>query len=318
MTAAPAPTVHAGATRRRRRGVAYLAVRLGLLAMILNGLFPALWLLLTSLKSEDELTRIPITYLPEHATLHNYLDVFQQNPFARFLLNSAVVSVVATLVCVLFAALAGYALARLHLRGRRAILTAIVMTSMFPALVMLVPLYRLFVGVEVPGLSPLAHYLHAMGWGFMPSSVSTPNLLNTYWALIIPYVALSLPITTLILTSFFQLIPEDLEAAATVDGASRLGALFRVVAPLSAPGMVTAGIIAFVNSWNEFLLALTFNTAMTMRTVPVGITLYQGQFAFPWAVISAAITIGIVPLVLLILFFQQRIISGLTAGGVKG
>jgi len=314
-SAAPVP---ARRPRRPRRGFGYLAARLGLLLMIVNGLFPAVWLLLTSLKREDELTHIPITYLPDHATVLNYLEVFRQNPFARFLLNSAVVSVVATLVCVLFAALAGYALARLQLRGRRAILTAIVMTSMFPALVMLVPLYRLFVGVQVPGLSGLFGYLHAMGWGFMPQAVTTPNLLNTYWALIIPYVALSLPITTLILTSFFQLIPEDLEAAATVDGATRVGALFRVVAPLSAPGMVTAGIIAFVNSWNEFLLALTFNTAMNMRTVPVGITLYQGQFAFPWAVISAAITIGIVPLVLLILFFQQRIISGLTAGGVKG
>jgi len=148
--------------------------------------------------------------------------------------------------------------------------------------------------------------------------VTTPNLLNSYWALIVPYVALSLPIATMILTSFFQLIPDDLEAAATVDGASRLGALFRVIMPLSAPGMVTAAIIVFVNSWNEFLLALTFNTAVEMRTVPVGITFYQGQFSFPWAVISAAVTLGVVPLVLLIVFFQQRIISGLTAGGVKG
>ncbi len=300
------------------RRLGYVAVRLGLALMILNGLFPAIWLLLTSLKTENELTQIPITYLPQHITLQNYVHVFTQNPFGRFLLNSAVVSLVATLLCVLFASLAGYALARLRLRGRRALLTAIVMTSMFPALVMLVPLYRLFVGVAVPGLSQLFAYLHAMGWGFMPSTVMTPNLLNTYWALIIPYVALSLPITTLILTSFFQLIPEDLEAAATVDGSTRVGALFRVVAPLSAPGIVTAGIIAFVNSWNEFLLALTFNTATTMRTVPVGITLYQGEFAFPWALISAAVTLGIVPLVLLILFFQQRIISGLTAGGVKG
>ncbi len=304
--------------RGPRRRVRYVVVRLGLLLMIVNGLFPAVWLFLTSLKSENELTRIPITYLPLHATLHNYGSVFTENPFGRFLLNSAVVSLAATLVCVLFASLAGYALARLRLRGRRAILTSIVMTSMFPALVMLVPLYRLFVGVEVPLLTPLFGYLHALGWGFLPTTLMTPNLLNTYWALIIPYVALSLPITTLILTSFFQLIPEDLEAAATVDGTSRVGALFRVVAPLSAPGVVTAGIIAFVNSWNEFLLALTFNTATTMRTVPVGITLYQGEFAFPWALISAAVTIGIVPLVLLILFFQQRIISGLTAGGVKG
>ncbi|HEX7004081.1 MAG TPA: carbohydrate ABC transporter permease [Trueperaceae bacterium] len=275
--------------------------RLGLVLVILNGLFSSVWLILTSFKEEGELTRLPITYLPQDPTWSNYVAVFTENPFARFMLNSAVVSLAATIVCVLFAALAGYALARLRLPGRRLILTAIVISSMFPALVLLVPLYRMFVGFEIPGLA----------W-------FTPNLLNTYWALIIPYVALSLPIATLILTSFFQLIPDELENAATVDGATRVGALFRIVAPLSAPGVVTAAIIVFVNSWNEFLLALTFNSAQAMRTVPVGITLYQGEYSFPWAVISAAVTLGILPLVALIIFFQQRIISGLTAGGVKG
>ena len=281
----------------------YVAV----LLVIVNGLFPAIWLLLTSFKTDGELRQLPITYLPENFTLQNYVSVFSENPFGRFLLNSAVVSVVATLLCVLFAGLAGYALGRLNMPGRRVLLTLIVMTSMFPALVLLVPLYRLFVGVEIPWLSTL-----------FGSPIFTPNLLNTYWALIIPYVALSLPIATLILTSFFQLIPADLESAALVDGCTRISALFRIVAPVSAPGIVTAAIIVFVNSWNEFLLALTFNTSLQMRTVPVGITLYQGEYAFPWAIISAAIMLGVLPLVLLIIFFQRRIISGLTAGGVKG
>jgi multiple sugar transport system permease protein len=278
-----------------------------LLLVVVNGLFPAVWLLLTSFKPSGELRQLPITYWPETFTVQNYVSVFTENPFGRFLLNSAFVSVAATLLCVLFAALAGYALGRLNLPGRRALLTLIVMTSMFPALVLLVPLYRLFVGVEIPFLSEI-----------FGSPIFTPNLLNTYWALIIPYVALSLPIATLILTSFFQLIPADLESAALVDGCTRVSALFRVVAPVSAPGIVTAAIIVFVNSWNEFLLALTFNTTLAMRTVPVGITLYQGEYAFPWAIISAAIMLGVLPLVVLIIFFQKRIISGLTAGGVKG
>lgn len=295
-----------------------ILTNLGLVVLIIGGIFPAAWLFLTSLKSDGELVRLPITYLPDAPTLVAYLEVFQQNPFARFLANSFVVSISATLVCVLFAGLAGYALARLNVPGRKWIMSGIVMTSMFPALVLLVPLYRTFVGVEIPFLTALVGYLEALGLGGMPDSVRTPNLLNTYWALILPYVAISLPIATLILTSFFQLIPEDLESAAMVDGASRTGALFRIVAPLSAPGVVTAGIIVFVNSWNEFLLAFTFNTNQSMRTVPVGIVLYQGEFSFDWSIISAALTLGIVPLVLLILFFQQRIISGLTAGGVKG
>lgn len=311
-----------------RRGLGErLFLGVALVLMIANGFFPAAWLLLTSFKPEGELTRLPITYLPQSPTLQNYVEVFTSNPFALFLRNSFVVSTVATAVCVLFAALAGYALGRLRLPGRRLVLTGIVMTSMFPALVLLVPLYRVFRGMDLPLLTPLYQSLQRLYNAIFPTfgleaaqlaEVATPNLLNTYWALIIPYVALSLPIATLILTSFFQLIPDDLEAAATVDGASRLGALFRVIMPLSAPGIVTAAIIVFVNSWNEFLLALTFNTALEMRTVPVGITFYQGEFAFPWAVISAAVTLGIVPLVVLIILFQQRIISGLTAGGIKG
>jgi multiple sugar transport system permease protein len=303
----------------RRAGLpTRIAITVGTLLLILNGTFPLIWMILTSLKRERELIRVPITYLPAEPTLQNYVQVFEQLPFARFMLNSAVVSVSATLVCVLIAALAGYALGRLAMPKRRVMLTGIVMTSMFPALVLLVPLYRMFLGTEVPVISALVGLLHDLGMAFLPSSVVGPNLLNSYWALIIPYVALSLPIATLILTSFFQLIPADLESAALVDGCTRVQALFRVIAPISAPGVVTAAIIIFVNSWNEFLLALNFNTALSMRTVPVGITMYQGEFAFPWAVISAAITIGVLPLVVLILLFQQRIISGLTAGGVKG
>jgi multiple sugar transport system permease protein len=295
-----------------------IAITIGTLLLILNGTFPLLWMFLTSLKDENELIRTPITYLPEVVVVKNYLQVFAQLPFARFMLNSAIVSITATILCVFIAALAGYALGRLRMPHRRALLTAIVVSSMFPALVLLVPLYRLFLGVEIPLLSPLIGFLHDLGLAFLPSEVRTPRLLNTYWALIIPYVALSLPIATLILTSFFQLIPKDLESAALVDGCTRVEALWRVIAPVSAPGLVTAAIIIFVNSWNEFLLALTFNTDRLMRTVPVGITMYQGEFAFPWATISAAITVGVLPLVVLILLFQRKIIAGLTAGGVKG
>ena len=303
---------------RRHAPLTRVAVVLGTALLVINGTFPLVWMMLTSLKDENELIRIPITYLPVEPTLRNYAQVFQNLPFDRFMLNSAIVAVTSTVVCVFIAALAGYALGRLNMPYRRALLTLIVTTSMFPALVLLVPLYRMFLGMDVPLLSPLVAFLHDLGMRFMPTEVRTPNLLNTYWALIIPYVALSLPIATLILTSFFQLIPRDLESAALVDGCTRVQALFRVIAPVSAPGVVTAAIIIFVNSWNEFVLAMNFNTAMSMRTVPVGITMYQGEFAFPWATISAAITVGVLPLVALILVFQQKIIAGLTAGGVKG
>jgi multiple sugar transport system permease protein len=144
------------------------------------------------------------------------------------------------------------------------------------------------------------------------------GLLNTYLALILPYAVLSMPVCTLVMASFFQEIPPDLEAAAMIDGCSRVGALFKVVIPLSAPGVFTAAILAFVNAWDEFLLALTMMNRVSMRTLSVGITLYQGEYAFPWPLISAALIVAIVPISLLIAVFQERVVGGLTAGGVKG
>jgi multiple sugar transport system permease protein len=144
------------------------------------------------------------------------------------------------------------------------------------------------------------------------------GLLNSYTALVLPYIVLNLPVCTLVLVSFFQSIPKDLENAAMIDGCTRLGALWRVVVPLAAPGVFTAGILAFVNAWDEFLLALSLNSSASMRTLPVGITLYQGEFTFPWPIISAALIVAIVPIAVLIAVFQERVVGGLTQGGLKG
>ena len=279
-------------TRERDKTVwQRLLVVFALLVLVVNGVYPLVWIFLTSIKNELELTQVPITYLPQTPDFGNYAQVFKAQPFARFFLNSLVISSLSTILCVNVAALAAYALARLRLRYRRVISIIIVVASMFPVVSLIVPLFQIMRG---------------LGW------------LNTYWALIVPYATFSLPISTLVLTAFFQGIPEDLESAAMIDGCSRFGALWRIIVPLAAPGVVTAAILAFVNSWNEFLLALTFNSAPDMKTVPVGVMLYQGEFTFPWPLISAAIIITIIPIVVLILVFQRRIISGLTAGGVKG
>jgi multiple sugar transport system permease protein len=143
------------------------------------------------------------------------------------------------------------------------------------------------------------------------------GILNTWWALVLPYTVLSMPVCTLVLASFFQDIPHDLESAAMIDGCSRFGALWRIVVPLSAPGVFTAAILAFVNAWDEFLLALTFANRVEVRTLPVGITLYQSEFAFPWPLISAALIVALIPITVLIAVFQERVVSGLTAGGLK-
>jgi len=179
----------------------------------------------------------------------------------------------------------------LNLRRRQWVLTAIVASSMFPIITLLVPIFE---------------------------TMRSLNLLNTYTALVIPYTVINMPVCTLVLVSFFQSIPRDLENAAMIDGCSRVGALWRIVLPLAAPGVFTAGILAFVNAWDEFLLALSLNSAAAMRTAPVGIAMYQGEFTFPWPVISAALVVTVIPVALLIVFFQERVIGGLTQGGLKG
>ena len=261
------------------------------LVLVVNGLFPALWILLTSFKTEAELTQKPITWLPHAATLRNYVQAFSDQPLLTFLFNSFMVALLSTALTLLVSVLAAYALARLNLRFRGLIMSVIIAVSTFPLVTLLVPLFE---------------------------TMRALNLLNSWTALILPYTVLSLPVCTLVLTSFFEGIPRDLENAAMIDGCTRFGALFRVVVPLSAPGVFTAGILAFVNAWDEFLLALSFNSNPALRTLPVGIQLYQGEFAFPWPVISAALVVGIVPVAILIVIFQERVVSGLTAGGIKG
>jgi multiple sugar transport system permease protein len=259
--------------------------------IVINGFFPAVWILLTSFKPELELVRKPITYLPHDFTLQNYVQVFAQQPLGLYLLNSVVVATASTILTLVVSAFAAYAIARLRLRHRDLILAAIIASSTFPLVTLLVPIFE---------------------------TMRTLGLLNTYPALILPYVVLSLPVCTLVLVSFFQSIPRDLENAAMIDGATRFGALWRVVVPLAAPGVFTAGILAFVNSWDEFLLALSLNSAVRMRTLPVGIALYQGEFTFPWHIIAAALVVAIVPIAVLIALFQERVVGGLTSGGMKG
>lgn len=259
--------------------------------IVVNGFFPALWILLTSLKSETELWEKPITYWPHTVVFSNYVYIFKEQPLLRYIWNSLVVASLSTLFALLVSVCAAYAIARLRFPCKRLILIGLVVPGMFPQVTLLVPLFEI---------------------------MSNLQLLNSYSALVLPYTVLNLPICTLLLVSFFQSIPQDLENAAMIDGCTRVGALWRIVVPLAAPGVFTAAILAFVNAWDEFLLALSFNSSLSMRTLPVGIAFYQGEFTFPWPVISAALIVAIVPIAVLIIVFQERVVSGLTQGGLKG
>jgi multiple sugar transport system permease protein len=254
-------------------------------------LAPYAWTLFTSFKTERELYQFPVTYWPHRPTIINYVQVFTQNPFGRFLLNSTVVTVTSTVLCLSIASLAAYAFARLTFRGREVLLVGLLVVAMIPLITVIVPLYIL---------------------------VRNLGLLNSYTGLIAPYITYSLPVAIFILTAFFREIPHELEEAALIDGCTRLNTLWRIIAPLASPGLITAGIIVFVYTWNEFLVALTLTSTTDVRTITVGIALYRGEFTFPWGVISAAVMLATIPIMTLILLGQRLVIRGLTAGAVKG
>ncbi|ADR35966.1 carbohydrate ABC transporter permease [Oceanithermus profundus] len=264
-----------------------------LLVIFVYMMFPFYWAVVSSLKSPSELFATPVLYWPEHPRWRNYVDVFTQQPFGRNLFNSTVVAGVTTLLSLFIGSTAAYALGRFRFLGKRTVFYAILSVSMFPQISVLGGMYIL---------------------------VRSMGLYNTWWALIFSYTIFTLPFTIWVLTSFVRDIPRELEESAFVDGATPWQVLWKVLLPLMAPGLVTAGLLAFIGAWNEFLFALTFTVDDSARTVPVAIAFFSGasQYELPWAQIMAASVIVTVPLIVLVLVFQQRLVSGLTAGAVKG
>lgn len=256
-------------------------------------LAPILWQLLTSFKVDADIAAIPNVYIPSRYTLDHYRALFERRPFFNYILNSAIVSIASTILALGLGAPAAYALARLKLQGERILLATILLVTLFPPILLFL------------GLLEVIRYL---------------QLGNNYLALIIPYTAINLPLTILVMRSFFQQLPKDLEDAARVDGYNTGRMLLEIVLPITIPALVTTGILTFISAWNEFIFALTFITREDMKTVPVAGAQLGGAspFEVPYSPIAAATVLGTIPLVLLVLFFQYRIVQGLTAGAVKG
>ncbi|WP_292569433.1 carbohydrate ABC transporter permease [Mesorhizobium sp.] len=262
-----------------------------LLAIVLVAVFPFYYAIITSLKSGTELFQANLW--PHSFSLANYRNVLTEGPFLRNLFNSLIVSGAVVAVSLLLGVTAAYALARIRFRGRSALMLAILSVSMFP---------------QVAALAGLFEIVRAL------------HLYNSLLALILSYMIFTLPFTVWVLTTFVRDLPVEIEEAAILDGAGPWTILTRIFLPLLWPALATTGLLAFISAWNEFLFALTFTSTNTQRTVPVAIALLSGnsQFEIPWGNIMAASVIVTVPLVALVLIFQRRIVSGLTAGGVKG
>jgi trehalose/maltose transport system permease protein len=256
-------------------------------------LFPFYWMIVNSLKPAAELFATPLTYWPRSLTLDNYRAVLADGSFVRSIVNSMVVAGGATVLSLMLSSMAAYALARYRFAGKQATLYTILGMSTFPQIAVL------------GGLFTLARAL---------------GIYNTYTSLILSYMIFTLPFCVWVLTSFIKEIPDTLDEAATIDGASAWQVLWKVIIPLAGPGLVATGLLSFINAWNEFLFALTLTADNQARTVPVAIALFSGQseHELPWGKITAASTVVTVPVVLLALIFQKRIVEGLTSGAVKG
>jgi len=266
-------------------------VNLAALLVFLFITLPLYWMIASAFKTPANVGASPPQYFPHPISTQNFSVAFSQNTFGRYIINSIVVAVVATVLVLLLGTLAGYAMGRLPMRGKFTVLVVLLMISVFPAIAVVVPLYAL---------------LRDIGW------------LNSYQALIIPYTAFYLPFAIWILRNYFMAIPHEMEESARIDGASPLRTIWSVILPQAWPGLFTAGIFTFTACWTEFLMALSFNVSNNYRTIPVGVALFGSQFTVPYGTLFAASVVAVVPIGILVFIFRRSVVSGLTAGAVKG
>jgi multiple sugar transport system permease protein len=264
---------------------------LAFIVVVVVSLIPVFWLLMLSLKTPASAT--DGSFIPHHWTLDNYRDIFKQSVFTAALRNSIGIGLIATTLAVLLASSAAYAIARLDFPGKQTILAVALMVTLFPQVSLVGPLYNLWRQI---------------------------GLFNTWPGLIIPYLTFALPLAIYVLATFFREIPWELEEAAQIDGATPFQAFTKVIAPLAMPGLATTFIIVFLICWNDFVFAISLTATNAAMTVPAAIAQFPGvsQFTQPIGDIAAAAIVVTVPVMVLVLLFQRRIVSGLTAGAVKG
>jgi multiple sugar transport system permease protein len=262
-----------------------------LAVFVLVSMFPLIWIFKMSIITKTELFASPPTILPRNPTGSSYAEIFSSSSFQKALINSTIIASVTTVICLFFGAIAAYAIARLRFRFKNTVMTLILALSFFPAVAIIAPLFIQF---------------------------SKLGLINTYGSVIITDTAFALPLTVWLLVAFFKELPRDLEDAAKMDGATTIQVFQRVIMPLAAPGVFTTAILTFIFAWNEFLFANTFLFDASTQPVTVVIPNFATIYTVDYGAQAAAAVVVTVPLVILVLIFQRRIVSGLTAGAVKG
>lgn len=276
---------------RRRRRILHQGVLIGLqLLLVVVVMLPFLWMFSVSIKPANEPFSIPPRLWPENPTFDNYESAMYPE-FGRYFLNSVIVSLLTMILSISVGLLAAYGFGRFSFPGMRVLLVAIILAQMFPVATMIIPLYKIMNGL---------------------------GLINTYASLVLAYLTLTLPISIWMLRGFIRNIPPDLEEAAMVDGCTRLQAFWRLVVPLARPGIAATAVWIAVVTWQEFLFALAFTTTRDMRTIPVGMSDFQGQFGIRYGELMASSVMVSVPIIVLFFFLQRYFVAGLTAGATKG
>jgi multiple sugar transport system permease protein len=266
---------------------------IGFVLILVWCLLPVVWIISLSFKSVDETAGGSPQFLPKDPTLDNYRDILSNGDFLAALRNSFGIALIATFLAVVFATLAAYAIARLEFKGKRLVLSLALAIAMFPVVSLVGPLFDMW---------------------------RTFGLFNTWPGLIIPYMSFTLPLAIWTLSAFFREIPWEMEQAAQVDGATSWQAFRKVIVPLAAPGVFTAAILTFFFAWNEFVLAISLTSTTSSRTVPAQMSYFVGADPFnpPYSQLATASVVVTVPVVILVLLFQRKIVAGLTSGAVKG
>ncbi len=253
--------------------------------------FPFVWMVSTSLKTSNEIFTVVPKWIPDNITLENYRSLLNETPFLTYFKNSTIVAISTTLITLIISTFFAYGLSRFKFRGRSIFLNMLLVSQMFPLVLLIIPIFLIFIQL---------------------------NMMNTYISLVLAYCTFAIPFSTLMLKSYFDGLPGELEEAALIDGCTPLSVIFRVVVPLAAPGIAAVGLFAFILSWQEFVFALTLTNTDDMRTLPVGISLMVGNREVLWGQLMAASVFVTIPVVIVFIYFQKYLISGMTMGSVKG
>jgi len=284
-------TNHASVNEERQRFYRRVMVYAALTVVTLILAFPIIWMVSVSLKPTVETFSLPPRLIPESLTFDGYVRVLENPQFRRFLLNSYILGLVVTLLSLVIGTLAAFGFSRYRFFGDKVAKLFVITTQMVPTITLLIPFFGVIVWLR---------------------------LYDSMWGLILTYLTFSLPYAVIMMNGYLDTIPKDFDEAATIDGCGPLGVLFRVLLPVALPGIISTAVYTFLLSWNEFLFALALTRSVEMRTVPVGISMMVGEFGLKWDEMMAFSVIGSLPVLILFMLVQRFVVSGLSAGGIKG